>query len=216
MKNNLLKAVLWGTALVATGLIFSSFGSHNGPKSIMVGDSITWQWHTKRPDFFVDDDIVCAGVSGQVTAQMLERFDRDVVAKNPKFVTILGGINDIAQNQGYISNEDIVKNIVAMVEKAEQAKIKVVICSVLPSDRIVWRPEIDPVPLVNDLNERLKAYAKAERIPYLDYYSAFVTESGGLPAEFTTDGVHVTEKGYEQMERMYLDCLRHPKKYLLK
>lgn len=216
MRTNLLKAMILGAALMMAGLFLSSCDTHKGPESVMMGDSITWLWNKTRPEFFENNNFVCAGISGQVTAQMLERFDSDVVAKDPKFVTILGGINDIAQNQGYISNEDIVKNIAAMAEKARKEKIKVVVCSVLPSDRIRWRPAIDPAPLVKDLNEKLKAYAKANGIPYLDYYSAFVNENGGLPDELTEDGVHVTEKCYEKMERMYLDCLGHPKKYLLK
>lgn len=216
MKSNIVKTMILGAAVLVVGLAAASCDSHDGPESVMMGDSITYLWNRKRPEFFENNNFVCAGISGQVTAQMLERFDEDVVAKDPKFVTILGGINDIAQNQGYISNEDIVKNIAAMVEKARKAKIKVIVCSVLPADRIAWRNSIEPAQLVKDLDERLKAYARENRIPYIDYYSAFVSGNGGLPAELTEDGVHVTEKCYEQMERLYLDCLQHPRKYLVK
>lgn len=82
-----------------------------------------------------------------MTGQILARFDEDVVARDPEAVSILCGINDIAQNQGYISNEDIAKNIAVMIDKAKAAKIRVILWSVLPSDVLCWRREIDPAPV---------------------------------------------------------------------
>lgn len=46
---------------------------------------------------------------------MLTRFSIDVVQFKPKAVVICAGTNDIAQNQGYISNEDIILPVIQYV-----------------------------------------------------------------------------------------------------
>lgn len=175
---------------------------------ILLGDSITEIWYNTRQGFFRENNLVSKGIGGQTTGQMLERFADDVVYNSPKAVSIMAGINDIAQNQGYISNEDIMKNIASMAQKAHKAGIKVILCSVLPADVIGWNVSVRPAPLVRDLNSKIEAYAKQQKFTYLDYYSEFVTSTGGLPSDLTTDGVHVTDKCYEQMEEMFLATLK--------
>ena len=183
----------------------------NSPKCVMMGDSITERWFRNRPEFFRSNGFICAGIGGQTTSQMLTRFEGNVIANSPQVVSILGGINDIAQNQGYISIDDICKNITTMAEMARAKNITVILCSVLPSDKIYWNDSIEPAPLVKQLNEKIKAYAEANSIPYLDYWTRFATETGGLPDNLTEDGVHVTTACYEQMEQMFLDCLNQVK-----
>jgi hypothetical protein len=51
-----------------------------------MGDSITQSWHL--PDHN-------AGVAGQTTVQMLDRFNVDILGHGFKRVVILGGTNDI-------------------------------------------------------------------------------------------------------------------------
>ena len=71
-----------------------------------MGDSITDGWAEQDPAFFTQNNIVGRGISGQVTSQMLVRFRRDVLDLRPRYVVIIAGINDIARNQGYISQEN--------------------------------------------------------------------------------------------------------------
>lgn len=207
-KNIILSAAVAAVSVIAGMAVAGCTPSHTGPECVLMGDSITQQWLEKRPAFFEENGFVGAGISGQVTGQILGRFDTDVVERDPKAVSILCGINDIAQNQGYISNEDIAKNIAAMIDKAQAAKIRVILWSVLPSDVLCWRRDIDPAPLVKDLNVKLKALAEEKGVTYVDFYSAHVTETGGLPADLTTDGVHVTAACYEIMEQTLLGILR--------
>ena len=53
---------------------------------------------------------------------------------------MLAGINDIAQNSGYVPLEDIVKNIMSMAELAEYHGSRVILCSVLPAIDFPWNP----------------------------------------------------------------------------
>ena len=178
------------------------------PRAVFMGDSITDNWFRMDSDFFNDNNLVGRGISGQTTSHMLVRFRRDVIDHSPKSVVILAGINDIALNNGYIALENILGNIKSMCEIARANKIKPVICSVLPADRIGWRPAVEkPAEEVLKLNEMLKAYAKSEKIQYVDYHSALKDENNGLPAKYASDGVHPNTDCYKIMEQIILQYL---------
>ena len=99
---------------------------------------------------------------------MLERFQKDVISQNPRAVFILAGINDIAQNSGYISIDDIAKNIINMGLMAKEKNIDVIICSTLPVTEIKWNDKInEPNKKVLDLNKKLKKAVKKHNFIYL-------------------------------------------------
>ena len=152
------------------------------------------------PDFFSKNPYVDRGISGQTTPQMLARFREDVIALKPAVVVILAGINDIAQNTGYIKPEDTYGNIISMAELAKANNIKVVLSSVLPAYDFPWRPGLQPAEKVVALNQMLKDYATKNNIVYVDYFSAMADERKGLPQSLAEDGIHPTLEGYKIME----------------
>lgn len=179
------------------------------PKAVLMGDSITDGWPRANKDFFTDNNYVGRGISGQTTSHMLVRFRKDVVDLHPKYVAILAGTNDIALNNGSITLENILGNIISMCEIAKANKIKPVICSVVPAKAYRWRPEIkDSAEKIIKLNEMLKEYADANKIPYVDYHSAMTDSEGGLPVELAKDGVHPTPAGYKIMEEILVKVLK--------
>ena len=74
---------------------------------VFMGDSITDAWPRRVDTFFAGKPYVGRGISGQTTPQMLIRFRPDVVDLKPKVVVILAGTNDIAENTGPMTNEEI-------------------------------------------------------------------------------------------------------------
>lgn len=131
---------------------------------------------------------------------------KDVIDLKPKAVVINIGTNDIAENTGKYSIEYTVSNIKSMVELAKSHKIKVYLSSVLPVDVYPWRKDItDAVKQIYELNVRIRQLAKAKHVHYIDYFSEMSKENGGMIDEYTYDGVHPTDKGYEVMEKSY--CL---------
>ena len=178
------------------------------PKAVLMGDSITDGWPRANGAFFTDNNFVGRGISGQTTSQMLVRFRRDVVDHHPKYVAILAGTNDIALNNGYISLENILGNIISMCEIAKANKIKPIICSILPCNFFFWRPEVKGQEKdIIKLNEMLKEYAKSAKIPYVDYHSAMKDEKDGLPKKYADDGCHPNKAGYEVMKKIILEYL---------
>ncbi len=183
----------------------------NAVQVVFMGNSITEGWLQLSPEFWTDKPYLNKGISGQVTSEMLLRFRKDVIDVRPKVVVILAGINDIAQNRGFISIPDIAANIKAMADLAIVHEITVVLCSVLPAKDFPWRPGLEPVDKVIELNRLISAYAKQKDFFYVDYYSATVDENGGLKVpEYTTadDLVHPNPAGYKVMESVLQPILK--------
>ena len=179
------------------------------PKAVMMGDSITEGWPYADPEFFSENNFVGRGISGQVSSQMLLRFRQDVIDLHPKYVVILAGTNDIAENSGKIDMEKTFGNIVSMCDLAKANGIKPVICSVLPVKKYRWRPEVtDCADRIIRLNAMLQDYAKKNRCIYVDYHSVMKDAENGLPEKYSYDGVHLNGDGYDVIEAIILDVLK--------
>jgi lysophospholipase L1-like esterase len=175
-------------------------------KIVLMGNSITEHWQTYTPLFFKENSFfINKGISGQTTVEMLSRFNEDVINQNPQAVYILAGINDIAQNSGYISIDDISTNIIKMGLLAQKNNIKVIICSVMPVTEIAWNEKIKNAnQKVIELNQKLINKSKKNNFIYLDYYSKMKDELNSL----TYDGLHPNEKGYIKMNAIIKKSLK--------
>lgn len=179
---------------------------------VFMGNSITEGWVRAHPDFFKINNYIGRGIGGQVSSQMLVRFRRDVIELMPRAVVILAGTNDIAQNSGYISLDNIMSNIKSMCELAKANNIQPVLCSVLPASEFRWRKEIQPASDIVTLNRLIKAYADANKFAYVDYHTAMKDDRNGLPAKYAEDGVHPTSAGYDVMEKLVQQALNQKSK----
>ncbi|TAF09462.1 MAG: acylhydrolase [Flavobacteriia bacterium] len=181
---------------------------NNGNRIVFIGDSITEFWQQYDSAFFTQNKYINRGISSQTTSQIQERFQNDVIDLEPKYVIILAGINDIAENNGPISIEEIMNNIVSMVEKALKNNIEVVLCSILPASDFYWNPKIKPIEKIKQLNVLIEAYCLIEKIKFVDYYTPMVDENFGLDKKFTDDGVHPNLNGYLKMKTILESYLK--------
>jgi len=174
---------------------------------VFMGDSITDSWDDpKFGGFFPGKPYVDRGISGQTTPQMLLRFRSDVIALQPNVVVILAGTNDLSGNTGPITIEAIEDNLMSMAELAKAHRIRVVLASILPvSDyeirdgKPIIRTTQRPPEKIKALNDWMKSYAAANKLVYLDYYSAMIDAHGFLRDELSEDGLHPNAKGYAIM-----------------
>ena len=169
------------------------------PRVVFIGDSITEGWRTQQQSWFDMHGYVGRGISGQTTPQMLVRFRADVVNLGPAVVHIMGGTNDIAQNTGVETAEEIEGYLASMVELALSNHIKVVIAAIPPAAAFPWRPELAPKPLIQAVNHWLRAYASHKHLAFVDYGEILATPQGAMKAEYSADGVHPNEAGYVAM-----------------
>lgn len=99
-------------------------------------------------------------------------------------------------------------SIRSMCQIAKANKIRPILCTLLPSYKFRWRPEIEnPLPDVQKFNAMLKEYAREAGIKVIDYYEAFADADGKMPAVYSADTVHPNAEGYVVMEGLVLKAL---------
>lgn len=170
-----------------------------GVRVVYLGDSITELWRAADPAFF-SHGVINRGISGQTSGQLLLRFQQDVIALHPKAVHILVGTNDVAGNNGPGRPEDLKNNLRAMVTLAKANHIGVVLGGIPPAGVIPWRNSIHPAAQIRELNAWMAAYAKAERVGFVDYGQVLADPDGAMEPGLSRDGVHPLKGGYAVME----------------
>lgn len=165
---------------------------------VFMGDSITEGWKDKRPGFW-SPGRVNRGISGQTTAQMVLRMVPDVIDLRPRAVHIMAGTNDIAGNTGPTTADMTKNNLRAMVGLAKHHGLKVILGTIPPAASFPWRPGLQTVSRIRELNSWIRDFARRERVTLIDYDRVLATPAGAMRPSFAYDGVHPTEAGYDAM-----------------
>jgi lysophospholipase L1-like esterase len=180
------------------------------PRVVFMGDSITDAWRLN--EYFPDRDFVNRGISGQITAQMLDRMKADVLDLHPEAILILGGTNDLARQ---ISLTEIENNYLMIADLASAYKIKVIFASVTPvsdyhkDENPSYEMTKDRPPLfISALNEWLDRLCVQRGYTFLNYYSAMVDSAGRLQSDLSDDGLHPNSKGYRIMAPLALEAVQ--------
>jgi lysophospholipase L1-like esterase len=175
-----------------------------GPVVAFMGDSITQYWGGGSPAYpsvpitTLVPGAIDAGIAGETTTQMQQRFATDVLASNPKIVVILGGTNDIRLQQS-----PSVDAISAMAQAATAAGIRVVIGTVPPSD--LWLgstflTQAETTPAITAFNAQLTLLSSSYGYTVADYYRAMVNADGSQNENlFMSDRIHPNSAGYAAM-----------------
>lgn len=138
-----------------------------------------------------------AGVGGHKSNDMLARLEKDVLSKKPTWMTLSCGVNDVWHGDRGVDLESYKKNITAIVDRAQEAGIKVVLLTATPIFEDVNNAQNKSLANYNDF---LRSLAKERKLPLADLNAAFATELGKLPAKpnsryLTVDGVHMNPEG---------------------
>ena len=148
-----------------------------------MGDSITQGWTFPRVNF---------GIYGQTTAQMLERFPRQVSSPSDgrrfREVVIAGGTNDTLL---HVDPQVTLNNISRMIDLARAAGVEPILAEIPPILRNGGAYE----PAVVALNARIVGLAREKRLRVVDYFDALEGHESAF-----TDGVHLRHRGYFLME----------------
>ncbi len=188
----------------------------NGAKIAFLGDSIT-QFGGNNPGGYVNLVIkgleanglkvspIKAGISGHKSDDMLARVDRDVIEKKPDLMTLSCGVNYVWHGARGVVLDQYKTNITAIVDKAQAAKIQVVI---LTSTLIKAPDSVESVKL-DAYNDFLRSLAKERNLPLADLSADMkaIIKEKGAKAGLTTDGVHMAINGDMMMATGVLRAL---------
>ena len=96
-----------------------------------------------------------------------------------------------------------------MCEIAKANKIKPVLCTLVPSAFIRWRPAIkDTKEQVARLNSMIVAYAKSKHYKVVDYATVLADENGNTRTDLSGDSVHPNLAGYKLMEEALMKAIK--------
>jgi lysophospholipase L1-like esterase len=204
-------AIAFATFVTTASLRADDILIKSGEKLAFLGDSITQNGAGKGgycrlvvaglEANGVKVDPVFAGVSGNTSKDMLARVDRDVISKKPDWMTLSCGVNDVWHGaKGGVLLEDYKKNITALVDKCDAAKVKVMI---LTSTMIMEDQGNDNNQKLIAYNDFLRSLAKERKYPLADLnadeQAELKTASKQTGKNLTVDGVHMNPLGNKMM-----------------
>ena len=147
------------------------------------------------------------GVSGNRMCQLEERFEQDVLQREPTLVSFLIGINDTWRR--YDSEmvspiPDFRDRYSKMVNRLVERGIDVIICEPFllpfPEDRRKWREDLDP--RITATREIASEY----KISFLPLDGTFAAAACRAPAQYWLhDGVHPTLAGHSLIAESWLN-----------
>lgn len=162
---------------------------------IFLGDSLT-QFH----DWSNFGKHHNAGIAGDTTDGLLYRLHY-TLEKEPHTLVLMIGINDLLQGQ-YI--ETMQNNYLKIFETLTSIDT-VYLLSLLPVEAMDQTLQINENVIL--LNHFIKSECSAREFVYIDLYKLMVDNNLGIQKEFTSDGVHLTPKAYEVLEKALEKCL---------
>jgi len=189
-----------------TWIIDARIGRAGAAEVVFLGDSITEFWQAADPWPFWPRG-ANRGISGETTRQMLERFERDVLALRPRVVHIMGGTNDLWHGDPGPDASAAMANLIAMVQAAQAHGIRPILASPPPiapsAEHMFGHSELCPV-----LRAKVAQYCRAAGICHVDYAASLTDQAGLLKPALMTDGVHLSRQGYRAIRRQARDVIR--------
>jgi acyl-CoA thioesterase-1 len=147
--------------------------------------------------------VAISGICGELTGEMVLRFRRDVLARAPAYVVVLGGTNDLGVNA---RPAEIMRNLLKMYESALASGVQPVPVTV-PSIRVEELEDDagaegrrwiqDHIRRREILNGLIGDYCGRRGLGYVDLFAATAEpDTLLLAAPYSDDGLHLTVGGY--------------------
>ena len=169
----------------------------NSKSIVMLGNSITeagGKWAQKMNNKHIRN----RGINGDNVRGVNDRLD-EIIKGKPQKIFLMIGINDVSH---HLSSDFIVNDISELIEKIKlnSPRTRVYLQSILPINesfgqytRLNGRSSQVP-----EINSKLKTLARNWNLTYIDLFPLFVEpDTHILRANFTGDGIHISEEGYE-------------------
>lgn len=197
----------------ASTLSMGSIPLKSGETVAFLGDSITAAGWMKKTGYVrlvqaglkangIEIQVIPAGIGGHKSDNMLNRIDKDVLSKKPDWMLLSCGVNDVWQGAKGIPLEQYKENMTAMVAKAFDAKVKVMLLT----------PTMIQEDAGNQNNKTLQGYvaflhelAKEKGLLISDLNDAMWKELDRFPNRkgniLSSDGVHMLGSGNRVMAK---------------
>jgi len=198
---------------------FAEIAIKPGDKVAFLGDSITQQGKGSPTGYVnlvanglaqhgVKIEVIGAGISGHKSNQMLERLERDVISKQPQWMTLSCGVNDVWHGARGVLLDEYKKNITSIVDKAQAAGIKVILLTSTMIGEDQANPNNQKLIPYNDF---LTSLAKEKKCLLVDLNQRMqdAVKKANTPGKnvLTGDGVHMAFPGNVMMAEGILESV---------
>ena len=133
-----------------------------------------------------------------LTKLYLKDMKKRVYQYNPSKVFLLIGTNDLIRDK---SNEEIVEGVEKIIKgiKENRPKAEIYLESIYPVNHDIRRNNAGNRKNsdIKEINEKLEDYCEDNDITYIDMYDLLKDDDDNLKEEYTKDGLHLSDKGYE-------------------
>ena len=175
-------------------------GEEKVPVVAVAGNSIADFWINYDSTFFATEGYIDFAVSGETSRQVLRRFPNSVLKARPDVVVIVSPhTNDVAANEGPVTDEQMIANLDSMIMLSRAAGAIPVVTANLPSNYFFWRTEMRPGEDIIRVNGKIKAMADSLGVAYVDLHTPLAAAGGAFAEKYTLDGAHPNSAGYAVM-----------------
>jgi lysophospholipase L1-like esterase len=159
---------------------------------LFIGDSLT-EWFDFSK-YFPGIPIWNEGIAGDTTYGLLERI-HGIMKQPADKIFLMIGINDIFNG---FQKDDIIENQQLIIEEiqTQSNKSELIIQSLLPVNESMMGSPGYLNRLIRYINKQMREDCQGRNITYLDLYPDFLS-GDEMRREYTTDGAHLSEAGYQ-------------------
>ncbi len=178
---------------------------------VFLGDSIFEFYNLDK--FYDGMPIVNSGISGNTTVDILNDLENRVYKYNPSKIVLMIGTNDLVLET---SNDEIVENISKIIDKIKKNRkyAEIYVQSIYPvnngDDEKINHSMVNirTNENIKYINQKLENLCVEKKIHYMDIYSLLADEEGNLKLEYTTEGLHITDEGYQVITEAVKEILK--------
>ncbi len=232
--NTFFKATLSLACLLSSPLAHAQQLLKKDDRIVFLGDSITAAGARGKgyvnltsqaiakayPDLNIE--VIGAGIGGHKVPDCQRRLDKDVLKKKPTIVFIYIGINDVwhwthpkvvARGKKGTTPEEFENGLKDMIAKISKAGARVILCTptMIGEKNDGSNPDDKMLDQYSDISRKV---AKETKSQLLDFRKIFLTQlkkhnpENATKGIFTSDGVHMNERGNRLLSRFVLKELQ--------
>lgn len=173
---------------------------------LFLGDSLTDYFYLES--YFPNQPVVNSGIAGNTTDQILASMKTRVYDYNPSKIFLLIGTNDLRDGK---SQEAVVQNIEKIIEEIQinRKQAEIFVESLYPVNASVSSAVgIRSNETIQNINAQLQEYCNEKDLTYIDLYAKLQDEQGNLQTQYTVDGLHLSDMGYQVVAEVLQEYLK--------
>lgn len=171
-------------------------------------------------------EVINAGVGGNRSSALLNRMEKDVLARRPTTVVLMVGTNDRLNSGGFVDAKGYRKNVETLVDRIQQGGAKVLLVTPPPCIPELLFTRHDPQKFADqtpsermaEVREILLDISKQQSVPLVDFHEHLLQEKiadkqvtsviRNVANSGVKDGVHLTPRGYELLAQLIVKKIK--------